>query len=90
MVARRLQRPAVALAFVLASCTGTLTPKTAGQACVASSECGSGLLCDDVSHVCQGMGTVDADIPKPDAPKKYDAGSGSDHKDAAVADAPPD
>ena len=52
----------ILIVVLLASC-GSTTLKRAGEACVSSSECDKGLLCDTAVHKCAGMGSVDAAIP---------------------------
>lgn len=86
---------ALAIAALLTGC-GSATAKRAGQACVSSSECAAGLLCDSARHVCAGMGSVDAAAPMADA-ARTDGPGPVDAKliDAFVpqdapVDAPPD
>jgi hypothetical protein len=67
----------------LAGC-GNPTVKAAGEACVASSECGEGLVCD-LGHspaVCAGMLSLDAAAPVVDA-----AATDAAMIDAAMIDA---
>ena len=89
---------ALAIAAVLTGC-GSATAKRAGQACVSSSECAAGLLCDTARHVCAGMGSIDAasmaDAPAVDGKRAVDARpiDAPVPRDApadAPADAPPD
>jgi hypothetical protein len=87
-------RRSVLIAFVLAAACGGTDPKQAGEECVASSECATGLVCDFGQNpaVCAGMGTPmpdanpdapvpDADLTMPDAP--------APPIDAPPIDAPP-
>jgi len=51
-----------ALLFAGAMACGGSSAKQAGETCVASSECGDGLVCDfgQTPAVCASMGTIDA------------------------------
>lgn len=57
MTAMRGLLLAVFAVSVLGGC-GTPALKKNGEACVASSECDKGLLCDTSSNTCQGMGQI--------------------------------
>lgn len=75
---------ALRLAFIaftaLSMSCGGGSAKQQGEACVATSQCAQGLLCDQVTRVCAMMGS-----PVPDAPVAVDA---SDDDAPVVSDAP--
>jgi ribonuclease E len=77
MSARRLAF--IAFTALSMSCGGG-SAKQQGEACVATSQCAQGLLCDQVTRVCSMMGT-----PVVDAPVAVDA---SDDDAPTIADAP--
>lgn len=72
------------------SCGGGGSAKQAGEACVSSSECVPGLLCDRGTNTCAKNSTAtdageDIDAPDDDAPEGIDAAD----IDAPAIDAPP-
>ncbi|MDX2090646.1 MAG: hypothetical protein SFX73_22495 [Kofleriaceae bacterium] len=86
----------IASAALSFTCGGG-SAKQQGEACVASSECAQGLLCDQVTRVCSMMGSpvVDApqaaDAPADDAPAVSDAPMADARVDAPpMIDAPVD
>lgn len=93
MSARRLAF--IAFTALSMSCGGG-SAKQQGEACVATSQCAEGLLCDQVTRVCSMMGTpvVDAsvavDASDDDAPTVTDAPMiDARPVDAPMIDAPP-
>jgi hypothetical protein len=74
----------MAVAALSVGCGGSATLKKVGEACVSSTECDVGLLCDlaGTPPRCANMGSVDGAIPVDAA--RVDAGP----RDGAAVDAP--